>query len=109
MFGLLVKLAVAAIVGLGIFKFAPLSMPPNLDVNNVRESIKNVDISGLGRRLGQSLDSLVTHQAGSPVVLGIEITNESLKTIGDTLRGLPPDQLQIIKDYVCQPATSAGW
>jgi len=74
----------------------------------VLDLIKQVNYAELGSQLSQSLDSLVTRSTSSPVVLGIEITNDSLKTISNTLQGLPPDQLKVIKEYICQPASPAA-
>jgi hypothetical protein len=119
MLGLLIKLAIVVVVGLGIIKFAPsqfnnlspgsaVSLPSEFDIRSVGENLKNVDLGGLGQKLSQSLDNFVTHEGNSPVVLGIAITDESLKTIGNTLRNLPPDQLQIIKNYICQPSTPSA-
>jgi hypothetical protein len=111
MFGLIIKLVSVVVLGFGIAKFAPAQLrqfPPKIDIASVSSSLKNVDYSGIGQKISQSLDALVTHPGRSPVVLGIEITNESLKTIADTLSGLPPEQLQQIKEYICQPATASA-
>jgi hypothetical protein len=44
------------------------------------------------------LDSLVTHpDPNSPVVLGVKISNDSLSTVVDVIRSLPPDQINQIK------------
>jgi hypothetical protein len=109
--GLLVKLiffaGAAGALGVGFMKLKE-GQGINLNVDSVMSSVKSVDISSLSGKLSQGLDALVTHPGRSPVVLGIEITSESLKTIADTLSGLPPDQLEQIKQYICQPATESA-
>jgi hypothetical protein len=111
MFGLLFKLASVIILGIGITKFAPdqfRHFPPQINIASISGSLKNIDYGNLAGKISQSLDNLVTHPGRSPVVLGLEITNESLKTIANTLSGLPPDQLEQIKQYICQPSTQSA-
>jgi hypothetical protein len=95
-----------AAVGVGFVKYRPGGI--NFDYQSVFSSAKKIDFADLGGKLSQGLDTLVTHPGRSPVILGIEITNDSLKTVADTLSGLPPDQLQQIKQFLCQPATPSA-
>jgi hypothetical protein len=109
--GLLVKMiflaATAGALGVGYTKLVG-GQGINLSVDSVLSSVKSVDVSSISGKLSQGLDALVTHPGRSPVVMGIEITGDSLKTITDTLSGLPPDQLEQIKQYICQPATESA-
>jgi hypothetical protein len=53
------------------------------------------------------LDSLVTHpDPNSPVVLGVKISNDSLSTVVDVIRSLPPDQINQIKSALCTPVST---
>lgn len=80
----------------------------NLNPSTLLESAKQIDFGQVSGQVSQGLDSLITSKTKSPVVLGIEITDTSLKTVADTLSGLPPDQLSQIKEYICQPATNSA-
>lgn len=105
MFGFLFKIiifgGIVAAVFLGFTKY-------KIDLNSLKSSATQVNISQLGGQVSGILDGLVTQNTKSPVVLGIEITNDSLKTIAETISGLPPDQLSQIKQYICQPATGSA-
>lgn len=111
MFGFLFKIVLVAgiVAGVGIW-FTKYRQGGGLNLNpgSVLDLVKNVDFGQVGGQISQGLDSLVTSKSASPVVLGIEITDTSLKTIADTLSGLPPDQLSQIKQYICQPATPSS-
>ena len=87
---------------------AAFSLPKLTDIGSVSGSLKSLDMAGIGRRLSQSLDDLVSHDSHSPVVLGVQITDTSLDTVVNLIRNLPPDQFNQIKSFVCQSATPAA-
>lgn len=64
---------------------------------------ENADVSQLGPKLSEALDSLVTHPGknGGPMVLGVKVSNDTIGTITDVLMGLPSDQLNQVKSVVC--------
>ena len=50
------------------------------------------------------MDNIITHgNSGSPVVLGLKVTNKSLGAITDVLQKLPNEQLDQIRSVVCEP------
>lgn len=111
MLGFLFKIViVAALVGVVGFGFMMYRQGGGVAINpqGLYESARQVDWSQFGSQVSQSLDSLVTHSDQSPMVMGIQITNDSLEKVGDTLQGLPPEQLEIIRQYICQPATPSA-
>lgn len=72
-------------------------------------ALDQVDLSGVGDKLSGSLDSLIVHSGtGSPVVLGVKITNESISALVDAIQKLPPDQTNQIKSFLCDPATPSA-
>ena len=121
MLGFLFKimLVAAIVVGLLVFvlkkngqlslsdlKLDPAKILASLPVDkNALESLKKTDTSSIGSKLSQALDSLVTHPGRNqgPVVLGVQVTNDTIGTITDVLMGLPPDQLKQITSVVCTP------
>jgi len=86
--------------------------------------IKQINASDAGTRISAALDSLVTHpdkdisaaldslvthpDKDSPVVLGVKITNESIGKLVDVIQGLPPEQVNQIKQVICAPASPSG-
>jgi hypothetical protein len=72
-------------------------------------ALKDSDFSGLGNKLSDSLDSLVTHSgSASPVILGVKITNDSISALVDIIQKLPPDQTNQLKEFLCSPATPSA-
>jgi len=110
MFGFLLKVAViAALVvgGIGYLKtknisISQLKVPTTADVLG---AAKNIDTAKAGKQVSDVLDALVTHPGKNlgPVVLGVQVTNESLGAISDALLKLKPDQLQQIQNVLCTP------
>jgi len=81
---------------------------PISSVSELKSQLSGLDFKTTGQKLSAVLDSLVTHQEKSPIVLGIEITNESLVALVDALQTLPPEQMDQIRQYVCQPASASA-
>lgn len=124
MFGFLLKIAVVALLVVGIFsviswrKSGSFRLPDPAQIISLvkmtfnRQAVsklKEVDTSGVGKSLSGALDSLVTHPGrNSPVVLGVKITNDSLDAIVNVLQNLPPDQYQQLQTLFCAPATSSS-
>jgi hypothetical protein len=114
MLGFLIKVAIFACLVAFIWfyaypKFTHSSVQnPISAVSNLKNQLSTLDYKSTGQKLSAVLDSLVTHQAKSPIVLGLEITNESLVAIVDALQNLPPDQMNQIRQYICQPATPSA-
>jgi hypothetical protein len=113
-FGFLIKLTLLA--GLVAFiwfvaypKFTHSSTKNPISViSELKNRLASLDYASASQKIGSTLDSLVTHQGTSPIVLGLEITNESLAAIVDALQNLPPDQMNQLKQHICQPATSSA-
>lgn len=64
--------------------------------------LKQVNASAAASRISSALDSLVTHpDKNSPVILGVKITNESIIKLVDVIQGLPPEQVNQIKQVIC--------
>ena len=119
MFGFLIKTIIIFVIIAGIIFFvAPklkniksvsgFSLPKLTDIGSVSGSLKNLNLAGFGSQLSQTLDKLVTHPNQSPVVLGVQITDNSLDAVVKLIRNLPPDQFNQIKSFVCQPATPSA-
>ena len=124
MFGFLFKIIIVALVVIGLYSVvsvrrgSPPQIPALSQITSAAQAtfsrqafsgLKNIDTSNLGKNLSQALDSLVTHpDRNSPVVLGVKITNDSLNTVVDVIQGLPPDQVDQIKNLLCSPATSSA-
>ncbi|MEK7503989.1 MAG: hypothetical protein AAB550_00600 [Patescibacteria group bacterium] len=110
MFGLLLKLVlVIAVVG-GIVGFVVIKTrqsPKNIVENYTKpekyqEAIKNIDTKTVVTKASDFLDNIITHgNSGSPVVLGLKVTNKSLGAITDVLQKLPNEQLDQIRSVVC--------
>ncbi|OGD01354.1 hypothetical protein A3E17_04190 [Candidatus Amesbacteria bacterium RIFCSPHIGHO2_12_FULL_48_14] len=124
MFGFLFKIIIVALVVIGLYSVvsvrrgSPPQIPSLSQITSAAQAtfsrqafsgLKNIDTSNLGKNLSQALDSLVTHpDRNSPVVLGVKITNDSLNTVVNVIQGLPPDQVDQIKNLLCSPATSSA-
>jgi hypothetical protein len=113
-FGFLIKLAIlASLAAVAWFVVIPKLTHSSVQnpisaVSNLKNQLSTLDYKSTGQKLSAVLDSLVTHQAKSPIVLGLEITNESLVAIVDALQNLPPDQMNQIRQYICHPASSSA-
>ncbi|MBI2008475.1 hypothetical protein HYS82_02355 [Candidatus Amesbacteria bacterium] len=111
MFGFLFKVIImAAIVAGGGYayinrdKFPQLSQLSQLAQLAQFAKLSKVEInaSEAASRISSALDSLVTHpDKNSPVVLGVKITNESIGKLVDVIQGLPPEQVNQIKQVIC--------
>lgn len=109
MFGFLFKVIImAAVVAGGGYayinrdKFPQLAEIAQLPSRLKLPDLKQVDASEAGKRISSALDSLVTHpDKNSPVVLGVKITNESIGKLVDVIQGLPPEQVNQIKQVIC--------
>lgn len=111
MFGFLFKVvllaAVVAAIG-GVIYLRRGGLPnPRSFADEVIHAARTADASIVWRNLSSSLDSLVTHpQPNSPVVLGIEVSNDSLDTVVNALQNLPPEQADQIRSALCSPISS---
>lgn len=117
MFGFLLKIAViAALVvgGIGYLKTKNISisqLPSQFKIPNTSDVLsvaKSIDTAKAGKQVSDVLDALVTHPGRNlgPVVLGVQVTSESLGAISDALLKLQPEQLQQVKAILCQPVAS---
>lgn len=108
MFGFLFKVIImAAIVAGGGYayinrdKLPQLSQLPKL-AQFAKFPDMEINASEAASRISSALDSLVTHpDKNSPVVLGVKITNESIGKLVDVIQGLPPEQVNQIKQVIC--------
>ncbi len=66
-------------------------------------NLKGMKLDQVVAQLSSTLDSLVTHGgAGTgPVVLGVKVSNDSISTLVDVLRSLPPEQLDQLRLAMC--------
>lgn len=118
MIGLLLKLIIVCGVVIGGFSYLSNKNPHLItDLATAKTKIQSGNFSQLAdidtnlvkNNLSASLDSLVTHpDKNSPVVLGVKVTNDSLNTLVDVIRQLPPEQVEQLKDVVCSPATPSA-
>jgi hypothetical protein len=112
MFGFLLKLLLTIVLIGGAIGFVYLRLPatgPHLgSVSDVVNQARNVDLKVVSQAVSSQLDKLITHTDRSPMVMGIEITNKSLEAMVDTLRSLPPEELAVIRQFVCQPASDSA-
>ncbi len=117
MFGFLFKVAFIAVLVVGVYGYVSVkrgSMPKiPTSLAEIKSQIKLPTISVInpsqaGKAISDTLDAFVTHPGRNlgPVVLGVQVTNESLSVITDALLKLKPDQLQQIRNVVCQPSAS---
>lgn len=117
MFGFLLKVAVIAVLvvgGVGYLKTKNISisqLPSQFKIpstSDVLSVAKNIDTAKAGKQVSDVLDALVTHPGRNlgPVVLGVQVTNESLGAISEALLKLQPEQLQQIQAILCQPIAS---
>src|SRR3989344_6527115 len=107
MFGFLLKVVLVAAVVAGVggviyMRRGSWPTPESLTAD-FKNAVTTVDMGTVTKNLSASLDSLITKPANSPVVLGIQVTSESLTTIVDVLQKLPPDQVSQIKAALCAP------
>lgn len=75
----------------------------NLNIPSVLGSFKQLDVKSLGREASNALDALVTQPGRNigQVVLGVQVTNESIGAITDVLSKLPHPQLEQIRTAIC--------
>ncbi|KKU38166.1 MAG: hypothetical protein UX52_C0010G0018, partial [Candidatus Amesbacteria bacterium GW2011_GWA1_46_35] len=108
------KVAFVAVLVVGVYGYVSMkrgSMPKiPTSLSEIKSQIKipaipAINPSQAGKVISDTLDAFVTHPGRNlgPVVLGVRVTNESLGVITDTLLKLKPDQLQQIRNVVCQP------
>ncbi len=110
MFGFLLKIIVfLGIVVLLLFFVIPKlnKSSPGLSLKNLTR-VRDINIADATKKISQTLDNLITHGGTSPVVLGVKITDTSLDTLVNLVRNLPPDQLNQLKSFVCQPAATSS-
>jgi hypothetical protein len=114
MLGFLIKIVMVALivggVGFTVMKkgipnikdFDFSSLPLNKEALS---SLKETDTQKLIANVSSMLDSIVTHPGknAGPVVLGVQVTNDSLNTVVDVLQNLPPEQVDQIRDAFCNP------
>ena len=118
MFGFLLKILMVAglvvvVIGYVSVKRATLSQIPtdltqlqsrlNLNIPDVLGSFKQLDVKSLGNQASNALDALVTQPGRNlgQVVLGVQVTNESIGAITDVLSKLPNQQLDQIRTAIC--------
>lgn len=119
MFGFLFKilLIAAVVVGVGwyVLNKNHLPLPTSLSQIHPKAGLSQLplDKNALGQlqkmkpeeilaQASSFLDTLVTHQKpGSPVVLGVNVTNQSLGTLVDVIQSLPKDQLDQLRTALC--------
>ena len=110
MLGFLTKVIFLAILvgGIGMFvvnRTGSIPTPESLKAE-VENTIKNFDTKTVTSNLSASLDALVTNpDSNSPVVLGVKISNDSLNKIVDTIQSLPPEQVEQVRDILCNFST----
>lgn len=110
MFGFLLKvvLVTAVVAGVGgVIYMRRGSWPtPESLTADLKNAVTTVNMGTVGKNLSASLDALITKPVNSPVVLGIQVTSDSLTTIVDVLQHLPPDQIDQIKTALCSPSAT---
>ncbi|KKU89259.1 MAG: hypothetical protein UY20_C0014G0002 [Candidatus Yanofskybacteria bacterium GW2011_GWA1_48_10] len=104
---------VVVVIGYVSVKRATLSQIPtdltqlqsrlNLNIPDVLGSFKQLDVKSLGNQTSNALDALVTQPGRNigQVVLGVQVTNESIGAITDVLSKLPNPQLEQIRAAIC--------
>lgn len=117
MFGFLLKIVIIAGLVVGGFSYLSQKNPhlitdlatakTKIQTGNLSQ-LKEIDANTVTRNISASLDSIVIHNNNSPVVLGVKVTNESLNTLVDVIRQLPPDQVEELRAVVCSPATPSA-
>ncbi len=112
MFGFLLKMLVTVFLigGIGLFITGRFSgqMPDIGSLGNVLNLAKQVDVKAVSSNLSYQLDKLITHTDRSPMVMGIDITNKSLEAMVDSIRSLPPQELELVRKFVCEDASPAA-
>ena len=119
MFGFLFKILVIAVIVAGVGGYVALrrgslpALPKNLSditsqiklpgIPGVLGSVKQIDPQQAGERISAALDALVTHPGrnAGPVILGVQVTNDSITTLTDVLLNLPNDQLEQVRQTMC--------
>lgn len=105
MFGLLLKLVMISLVVGAVVVTVSVKKDMVKDYTNperYQEVVKNIDTKTVVAKASDFLDNIITHgNSGSPVVLGLKVTNESLGAITDVLQKLPNEQLDQIRSVVC--------
>lgn len=105
MFGLLLKLVIISLVVGAVVVTVSVKKDMVKDYTNperYQEVVKNIDTKTVVAKASDFLDNIITHgNSGSPVVLGLKVTNESLGAITDVLQKLPNEQLDQIRSVVC--------
>ncbi len=94
-------------LSLGKIKLDPNQILAQLPIDkNALMNFKQANPGSIGSKLSSTLDSLVTHPGRNPgpVVLGVQISNDTIGTVTDVLMGLPPDQLKQITSVICAPS-----
>ena len=123
MFGFLLKILMVAglvvvVIGYVSVKRATLSQIPtdltqlqsrlNLNIPDVLGSFKQLDVKSLGNQASNALDALVTQPGRNigQVVLGVQVTNESIGAVTDVLSKLPTTQLDQIRTAICASSSA---
>ena len=101
MLGFLFKVLVIAglVAGGGYYV---ISHGIKIDTNNLASKIDTHAVLGIASQAGQFLDSLVTKN-NSPVILGMQVSNQTVSLVTDALMKLPNEQLDQIRKVVCKP------
>jgi hypothetical protein len=111
MFGFLLKIVLVVAIVVGVIGFTSsrsgsgLNLP---DFGSLKSQATQFDVGTITQVLGSQLDQLVTHTDRSPMVMGIDITNQSLEAMVDTIRSLPEEDLRAVRQLVCEPATASA-
>lgn len=112
MFGFLLKMIVTALLvgGIGLFVTGRFSnqIPHIGGIGNILNQAKQIDIKAVSANLSYQLDKLITHTDRSPMVMGIDITNKSLEAMVDSIRSLPPQELELVRKFVCEDASTSA-
>ncbi|HJZ05669.1 hypothetical protein A2634_05210 [Candidatus Amesbacteria bacterium RIFCSPHIGHO2_01_FULL_48_32] len=116
MLGTLIKFGIIAAIVASIGGFIYLrrgSLPqipqPKDLLSKAKSTVQSIDAKILAQNISVALDNLITHpDKNSPVVLGVKITNDSLKKLVEVIQTLPPDQVDQLKAVVCATATPSG-
>lgn len=112
MFGFLLKFIVVVLLVGGIFTFAYPRISGQTDkistVSSLVGQVRSLDFKSVSQGFSSQLDQLITHTDRSPVVMGIDITNQSLEAMVDSLRSLPPAEMEMVRQLICQPASASA-
>lgn len=97
-------------LSLGNIKLDPNQVLSQLPIDkNALADLRQTNTGSITSKISGALDSLVTHPGRNPgpVVLGMQVTSDTIGTITDVLSGLPPDQLKQITSVICAPAPTS--